>query len=419
MRLNKMFAMLSVTTLIAAQVPCNIVMAEALENTDSVRRLDSEKTIEAYVEAVQRKDWSTFIDLECSSEQESASQYFADESNTNGIKQVEEILLKGIYEVDNSLAEGEMLKVEYPILIDNDTVQSFIVALDCTVNKENQYFFNGVNYFLTVLAEEDGEMKIVQFNRPSVEMLEQVVVPALNAARADCSDEIAGINVIRQAERGLVINADDEILTEGFLLVGVSDNEGEAISIHASGTTDFEILGSYEYYSYPSTITVYMDKEENKVLLTVDFETYLKNTLPNEWMGVWSTESLRAGAYCVKMVGWYRTIKPYCPKYGRDVAQTTQWYRPNSSYPTTNNAVAYVEGYGMANSEGKLFFPEYARGEEGSAGTQHSGKLTQYGSKYLASEKNYYHEAILNYYYSGSHFSDGDLVFFYYDDNVH
>lgn len=419
MKLRKLFAVLSAATLIAAQIPCNVAMAETLDYEDSVRRTNSERTIEAYVEAVQSRDWSTFIGLECSDEQESAGQYFADANNMNGIKQVEEIFLKGIYEVEDSLAEVELLKAEYPILIDNDTVQSYIVALDCTVNKENQYFFNGVNYFLTVLAEEDGEMKIVQFNRPSVAMLEQVVVPALTAARADCSDEFAGINVIRQAERGLVVNADNEMLTEGFVLVGVSDNGDEAISEHASGTTDFPILGSYEYYAYPSTITVYMDKEENKVLLTVDFETYLKNTLPNEWMGVWSTESLRAGAYCVKMVGWYRTIKPYCPKYGRDVAQTTQWYKPDSTYPTTNNAVAYVEGYGMANSDGKLFFPEYSRGEEGSKGTQHSGKLTQYGTKYLASTENYYHEAILNYYYSGSPVSDGDLVFFYYDDNVH
>lgn len=419
MKLRKIFAILLVVSLIVAQAPCNVAMAETLDYADSVRRLDSEKTIEAYVEAVQRKDWSTFIDLECSSEQESASQYFADESNTNGIKQVEEILLKGIYEVDNSLAEGEMLKVEYPILIDNDTVQSFIVALDCTVNKENQYFFNGVNYFLTVLAEEDGEMKIVQFNRPSVEMLEQVVVPVLTEARADCSDEIAGINVIRQAERGLVVNADNEILTEGFLLVGVSYNEGEAISVHASGTTNFPVLGSYEYYSYPSTITVKMDVTGDGEIVTVDFETYLKNTLPKEWMGGWSTESLRAGAYCVKMVGWYRTIKPYKPTEGCDTSQETQRYVPNSEYPTTNNAVAYVEGYGMANSEGKLFFSEYFDGVQGSAGTQHSGKLSQWGSQYLASKENYYHETILNYYYSGSHYSDGDLVFFYYDDNVH
>lgn len=419
MRLKKMFAILSVATLIATQVPCNIVMAEALDDADSVRRVNSEKTIEAYVEAVQNRNWSAFIDLECSSEQESAQRYFADADNTNGIKQVEEISLKGIYEVDNSLAEGELLKVEYPILIDNDTVRSYIVAMDCIVNKENQYFFNGVNYFLTVLAEEDGEMKIVQFNRPSVEMLEQVVVPALTAARADCSDEIAGINVIRQAERGLVVNADNEILTEGFVLVDVSDNENEGIEVHASGTTNFPVLGSYEYYSYPSTITVEMDITGDGSIVTVDFETYLKNTLPNEWMGGWNTESLRAGAYCVKMVGWYRTIKPYAPTEGKDTSQRTQKYVPNSEYPTTNNAVAYVEGYGMANSEGKLFFPEYFDGVQGSKGTQHSGKLTQWGSQYLASKENYYHETILNYYYSGSHFSDGDLVFFYYDDNVH
>lgn len=102
-----------------------------------------------------------------------------------------------------------------------------------------------------------------------------------------------------------------------------------------------------------------------------------------------------------------------------DAAQSTKNYVPDSEYPTTNRVVLYIEGYGMANSEDSLFFPEYFDGDKGTAGTQHAGKLSQWSSRYLASELDYYHEDILNYYYQGSDYSDGNPVFFYYQANVH
>lgn len=223
-------------------------MAENADCSEADWSADSVQVIEAYVESVQNRDWSTFIESEFSGERESFRLYFADDSNMNGIKQVEEISLINIYEVDSSVAEGELLKREYPILAENDTVRSYIVALDCTVNRENHYFFNGVNYFLAVLAEENGEMKIVQFNRPSAAMLEQVVMPALTMARKDSSDSVGGISTC------------------------------------ASGKDDLPTLSSYEYYSYPSTITDMMDKTGNNEILTVDFETYIKTLCPmNGW----------------------------------------------------------------------------------------------------------------------------------------
>lgn len=110
---KKIFAVLS-AVLIAVSVPCNVVMAENADCGEADWSAVSMQVIEAYVESVQNRDWSTFIESEFSGERESSRLYLADDSNTNGIKQVKEISLSNIYEVDSSVAEGELLKREYP-----------------------------------------------------------------------------------------------------------------------------------------------------------------------------------------------------------------------------------------------------------------------------------------------------------------
>lgn len=396
----------------------NVAMAQNVDSYNS-----SEKVITDMVAAVKEKNWNTFTNLMCSSEQEYYNYYFSNDSYNNGIKQVENISVTDLYEIDSSLVESELLEDEYSILSESNNIQTYIVALDCETNIENQYFFDGINYFLIVLAEENEEMKIVQFNRPSLEILDDIVVPTLSENDNNYESEIAGINVIEQAENGLIINAEEDILFDGFETKAVTEvlnedreeKDGYGISTTASGTTDFPNLSTYSNYSYPTTISVKLNKTGNNKIVSVDFETYIKNTLPNEWYSSWDSASLRAGAYCVKMVGWYRTIKPVSSSGGYDVTQGTQYYVPDTAVTSTNNAVEYIEGYGMADSTNKLFFPEYTAGTKGSAGTQSSGQLKQWGSQYLASEKDYSHKNILNYYYKGSSYSSGSLVFFSYE----
>ncbi len=273
------------------------------------------------------------------------------------------------------------------------------------------------------MAEENNEMKIVQFNRPSSAVLDDIVVPTLSSSGGSYESEIAGINVIEQAENGLVVNAREDILTDGFdtksvtgIINDEADENGEyGTSTTASGTEDFPNLSTYSKYSYPSSISVKLNKTGNSKIVSVNFETYIKNTLPNEWYASWDHASLRAGAYCVKMVGWYRKIKPVSSSGGYDVTQGTQKYVPDTEVTATNNAVNYIKGYGMADSTNKIFYPEYAAGTEGSAGKQSGGQLKQWGSQYLASEKGYTYKQILNYYYKGSSYSSDSLVFFSYE----
>ena len=53
----------------------------------------------------------------------------------------------------------------------------------------------------------------------------------------------------------------------------------------------------------PSSILVY--RKSAGSVVRVDFKTYVKNVLPNEWVSSWPAESLKAGAVAVKSYGWY------------------------------------------------------------------------------------------------------------------
>lgn len=76
----------------------------------------------------------------------------------------------------------------------------------------------------------------------------------------------------------------------------------------------------------------------------VNFKSYVKNVLPNEWPSGWTTASLRAGAMAAKNFGWYwalhstrKTSSGQC----FDVYDSTssQVYKPGSAVPSTSNAV--------------------------------------------------------------------------------
>lgn len=369
----------------------------------------AEKVVVELFDAADRQDWNRFTELMCSSEQEYYEYYFSNTELQNGIKQVESGILLNAYFVENDLAENEWLVQEYPVLSSSKEIYSFVVEVDCEVNKENKYFINGINYFLVVLAVENDALKVVQFNRPSMELISTIVEPELSEQSMEYDEQMAGIEVLEYAERGLVVNAEKEILSDGFEVIGSADKDGASLF-------SFDIINHYSTYHYPSKIDVLMNDTKNGgdgTIKTVNFTSYMKNTLPNEWYGSWHTESLKAGAYCVKMVGIYRSIKPVNSSGGYDVTQYTQKYIPDTRYSTTDAAIDSIINRGMSTSSGRLFFPEYAAGTRGSTGTRGCGQLKQWGSQLLATQ-GYSYDYILNYYYKGSSITSEDLLFFGY-----
>ncbi|WP_455716858.1 hypothetical protein [Anaerosporobacter sp.] len=379
--------------------------------TVSASEQDSIKTINEMVESVGQKDWSTFIDLMCSEEREYFQYYFSSENRTtNGIKQVESMSLESITPVNETIANDELLVNEYAILSYSDNIETYLVGLYCNVSEENQYFYNGLNYFNITLANDDGKMKIVQFNKPSYYMATETL--DIEVTDPNYTDKCDAINSIEASDRGYLINAEGEDITnDSFNVTTDESNQQSAIYSTTNNYSSHPALKTYTNYSAPDTMTVLMNKvdEDHPAAVEYSFDFYIKNTLPNECiLSTFGTAALKANAYCVKGVGLYHSIKPVNSAGGYEVTQYTQNFQVGTSNTISDKIFDSIADKYVVNSSSKVFFPEFGTGTEGKTGSSKTGRLLHYGSKLLDEQGKTYLQ-ILNYYYSGSDCSSGDV----------
>lgn len=415
--MNKIITKIIVTSMLFA------IFFVSMKHIVLAQNLDLEDSIHTLVQSISEKDWETYKNLMSYEEVDFYDWYFNDDEYTDGVKQIKSIELEKVFSLNDIQMQKEVLYEDFQVLSNTSDIKAFLVELNCDVTKENVYFQNGINYYLIVFAQEtDGTYKIAQFSKPSYDLLEQVIKPNLKSADENYENEISALKIAYYAEQGVVTNSDEEIITDGYNVMMenkkngeiVNYNEYKSVQTYASNNySDHPALKAWLYYSYPSNITVYCNKSGDangkKKVVKVKLQDYIKNTLPNEWYTSWDSDSLKAGALCVKGVAIYRSIKPVNANYM--VTQYTQNYIPKSSKATTNTAVNSVSDYFVVNSEDKIFFPEYGAGTKGKAGTKSSGRLLQWGSQYLAQNNDYTYKQILNYYYKGSACSKGSLKY--------
>ena len=162
----------------------------------------------------------------------------------------------------------------------------------------------------------------------------------------------------------------------------------------------------------PSTIRVFITGSwrcnvyASGYVKRVDFKSYVKHVLPNEWIPSWRANSLRAGAMAVKSYAWYWYGQGgKWPYKGADVMDSVcdQYYNPAVSYASTNAAVDYTWGYRLSKN-GYVPQTQYYNGYYGGARPTgyYYGWLTQWGSKYYA-DRGYGWQWILQYYYRNTY----------------
>ncbi|MFC4010009.1 SpoIID/LytB domain-containing protein [Nonomuraea purpurea] len=150
----------------------------------------------------------------------------------------------------------------------------------------------------------------------------------------------------------------------------------------------------------PTTILVYrksLDRVER-----VEFKTYVKNVLPNEWVSSWPSESLKAGAMAVKNFGWYwalhsnrKTPSGQC----FDVYDHTssQVYKPGSAKAVTSAAVDATWGARLTRN-GKIFRAQYCSTTTACGNWVDGDWMSQYGSRDKARAGWSYSRILQNYY---------------------
>ncbi|WP_371782822.1 SpoIID/LytB domain-containing protein [Streptosporangium subroseum] len=152
----------------------------------------------------------------------------------------------------------------------------------------------------------------------------------------------------------------------------------------------------------PTTILVYrksLDRVDR-----VEFKTYIKDVLPNEWPSYWSTESLKAGAIAVKNFGWYWALRsasktPSGQCYDVSDHTASQVYKPGSATAATNAAVDATWGTRMTRN-GEIFKAQYCSTTTACGHWVTGDWMSQTGSRDKA-QTGWDYSRILKYYYEG------------------
>ena len=153
----------------------------------------------------------------------------------------------------------------------------------------------------------------------------------------------------------------------------------------------------------PSTILVYRTAQHR--VERVNFKTYVKNVLPNEWIPSWPMESLHSGALAVKTFAWYRVLhstKRTASGQCFHVVDSTgdQVYRPGSATARTNLAVDQTWNERMSRN-GAIFSAHYCATAYGCTYWRNGDWLSQYGTRDMGRLPGVTHAQILKRYYSG------------------
>ncbi|WP_198653424.1 SpoIID/LytB domain-containing protein [Actinocorallia populi] len=158
-------------------------------------------------------------------------------------------------------------------------------------------------------------------------------------------------------------------------------NQNASHRFLASGPTGCTTDGTHS--RLPTTILVH------RVSLgrvdRVDFKTYVKNVLPNEWVPSWPAESLKAGAMAVKSFGWHwaltstrKTSWGECYDVRDDTA--SQVYRPGSATAATSAAVDATWNTRMTR-DGKILQAHYCATTTACGAWVSGDWMSQYGSR--------------------------------------
>ncbi|MEV5570595.1 peptidase inhibitor family I36 protein [Spirillospora sp. NPDC052269] len=152
----------------------------------------------------------------------------------------------------------------------------------------------------------------------------------------------------------------------------------------------------------PSSILVY--RVSQRRVERVDFKTYVKNVLPNEWMAGWPRESLKAGAMAVKSYGWYWAMHssrktPWKQCFDVYDTDSSQVYHPGSATSSTNAAVDATWSTRMTRS-GSIFQAQYCSYPAACRDYRTGQWMSQNGSRDLA-KSGWGYAGILHHYYNG------------------
>jgi peptidoglycan hydrolase-like amidase len=187
------------------------------------------------------------------------------------------------------------------------------------------------------------------------------------------------------------------------------------LSVLMGSTTAFAEHRTVYNAPYPSAIRVAIREsrpsgEPNPrgriiYVKTVPFDTYLFNSVPNEWVPSWNSEALQAGSMAIKMFAWYHVLHPTKLdgwEYDLDNTTNFQTYREGNRFRDTDQAYLRTRNLAYAMPDGTIVELNYRAGYQGGPNWEYrnANMMSQWGTKYWA-EKGRNMLGILQWYYQG------------------
>lgn len=367
------------------------------------------RLVEQYMDFVNEGTYSSIVGLFNDKEAKSMEKFFSDKSNYKksiGIYNVEEIIEFTLQPLDSVVSE-----VEYG---EYEELQSYLLMLDCSVKKSNQFFMEGKNYFQLVTGIENGERKILELSVADISHLEDKL--SINLL----SDEVVEDFSEYEDQRS-------KILLENCGFKQITMEQEEILGLARANYSPTKLSS----YAFPSSIRV-LNTSTNKSS-RIDFRTYCYVVSASEFAvgtdGVTKVngEALKAFSLCVRNFGWYRCLYPYKPSVNADVTddtntQTFKWSIYNSGvgkisqqYPQNVQKMSSVWNVMMFDSQKKLFLPPYRAGsyKTGYLIALNESNFSQNGANYYATKLGKNYQQILHYYYDnakGTLISKGNII---------
>ncbi len=367
-----------------------------------------EKIIYQEIAAENENDWNALPSYWVKDQQDILLPFIADKQNRDnyiGLFNIKSAKISEIKEVSLDFAK-KFIDVEKYIKEYND-IKVFYLGIDYTVNSESMFYYNGVNYRLAVVVSENGQWKLTEMG--------DVPVDAIVASKSGFGSlaEKTAEKIYQARHKGLFINPSGKVIDNNIA------SEAQKTIERGNMSRPVDSL-RIDDHVFPSTINIYLTQSGNysyygytgPTTHSIDFYYYEKNVLPNEWIAsTWPEESLKAGAICVKMFGWYHVYYPKFPQYNAaltDRASDSQVFTVLTEHPRTTAAINATP-FGLQTWDTyQIFETGYRAGAYDDSG-YHSGIAYQNGSRYLADNGYGFYE-ILHYYYDYSPVTGNRMV---------
>jgi len=301
------------------------------------------------IKAQQNHDLNAYLNLRTNNSISSEQIEVIKNTNKDGLyPEIDLAKLVRVKQLPDKVSEGvaghsiNLYKTAWP------DVRAYYVAIDYKLKKETRWYYNGINYRLYILALDNNKWVIIEASMAPINQ----IVKAGNSFGGNDETKAANIEKNR-VKTGKFTNLKGDVIED----IGATKEQLQqerALNNNYSKSA----AATLTYYTIPSSVRVY--RHATGQVQVINFYTYLKNVLPNEWVPSWPMQSLQAGAYACKMYAWYHVVV-YPKGSNFDVYDDTrdQVYIPGSENSFTTQAINNVDGVGMINYYGDLFEAQY------------------------------------------------------------